>query len=123
MRRALLALVAVVALAGCGDKEHASGPASPPSAASAAPPASLQAASCGDWMRVGDQGRRTLLAQLKAVRGEQVTGKGVRAQGTVLTDEQATQVLNGRCSMPQAQYLRLYKLYSWAADFGGSAGS
>ena len=41
---------------------------------------------------------------------------------TVLTDAQATQVLDGRCAMPRSENLRLYKLYSWAADFGGGAG-
>jgi hypothetical protein len=122
--RLALAIICALTLGACGggsDKPARSAATGPAHAAAAAPPESLQAASCGDWMRVGDQGRHTLLGQLRAVRGEQVVGRGVRGYGTVLTDAQATQVLDARCSMHGAQYLRLYKLYSWAANFAGGA--
>jgi len=129
-RRLALALAAgSLAFAGCGggsDDDRGGAAAakraattSPPHAASIAPPAGLQNASCTHWLKGGDQGRHTLLGMLRNVRGQQVYGKGVRGYGTTLTDAQATRLFNARCRMPNSQELRLYKLYSWAADYVG----
>jgi hypothetical protein len=44
---------------------------------------------------------------------------GVHGRGTVLTDEQGTRLLNAYCSRPRSERLRLYKLYSFAANYVG----
>jgi hypothetical protein len=120
MRAAAGALIAAALLAGCGagDGEKRS-PAAPPAEAAGPPPGSLQAADCSDWLRVGDQGRRTLLGELRASRQTGVSGRGYRGQGSVLSDEQATRLFNARCAEPWAKRLRLYKMYAFAAGFVG----
>jgi len=123
-RPPIVAVMTALLLAGCGGgngDEAKRAPASPPREAAGPPPDTLQNASCSHWNSVGDQGRRTLLGMLAASRGAPVVGKGVRAQGTVLTEEQATRLFNERCSLARSEQLRLYKLYAFAADFVGRA--
>jgi hypothetical protein len=125
--RAVAALIAAGALlTGCGGGGGDKAQPGPPADASAAPPAQLQQASCRDWMRVGDQGRHTLLGKIRSARQMQITGdavpgvaSGVHGRGTVLTDDQATRLLNSYCGRPRSAQLRLYKLYSFAANYVG----
>lgn len=81
----------------------------------------LGQASCADWKRASVRARGDALDQLRANRGEQITGQGVRGQGSVLEDDFAYRLLENRCGLPGSDSFLLYKLYAFAAAFAGTA--
>ena len=81
-------------------------------ARAAGPPAPLQRLAEAD-----PSGRREIVGSLRAFLGGPVIGEGVSGRGTVLEDEQAYRLFNGRCE--RFPGFLLYKLYSHAAAFAG----
>jgi hypothetical protein len=79
----------------------------------------LRRATCADWREADAHGRLAVLAQLRVIRADQITGRGVRGQGTVLSNELAYDLFENRCKLPNSDSYLLYKLYSFAAGFAG----
>jgi hypothetical protein len=74
---------------------------------------------CSDWVEADPSARREIVSSLRGFLGGPVLGEGVSGRGTVLEDEQAYQLFNGRCD--HFPGFLLYKLYSHAAAFAGRA--
>ena len=53
------------------------------------------------------------------MRGDQVTGPGIRGYGSVLDDDLAYNLFQSRCNIPNSESFLLYKLYGFAAGFAG----
>jgi hypothetical protein len=79
----------------------------------------LHQLTCAEWNGAGAADRASVVAQLAGLRGDQVTGRGYRGQGSVLDSELAYRMLDGRCDHPGSEAFVLYKLYAFAADFAG----
>jgi hypothetical protein len=74
---------------------------------------------CSDWQEANPSGRREIIGSLREFLGGPVLGEGVSGRGTVLEDDQAYRLFNGRCE--RFPGFLLYKLYSHAAAFAGGA--
>jgi hypothetical protein len=74
---------------------------------------------CSDWQQADPSARREIVSSLREFLGGPVLGEGVSGRGTVLEDEQAHRLFNGRCE--RFPGFLLYKLYSHAAAFAGRA--
>ena len=81
----------------------------------------LGQATCKDWDGATIQARQDLLAQLRANRAQPITGGGVEGRGSVLEDDFAYEFFENRCAHPASDSFLLYKLYGYAAAFGGTA--
>jgi hypothetical protein len=117
-RLATVALVACSLLAaGCGGSDD-SGEDEPPKL----PPGfNLQLFNCSDWNAAGPDVRDYVLRRMHEIASDQITGPGVQGRGSVLTDQQATDMFDSTCSNPRARGFVLYKLYAYARGFRGSA--
>lgn len=74
---------------------------------------------CTDWQEADPSGRRVIVDSLQEFLGGPVIGEGVSGRGSVLDDDQAYELFNGRCE--HFPGFLLYKLYSHAAAFAGRA--
>ena len=81
----------------------------------------LRRATCAEWNQATVDSRLDVLADLRALRGEQITGPGVRGYGSVLDDDLAYELFESRCDIPNSDSFLLYKLYGFAAGFAGGA--
>lgn len=117
---ALLAACAAMAVAGCGG-----GGGDEPSASKRPEglPAdfNLQIFDCADWNAAGPPVRRYVLSRLHEIGNDQVSGPDVQGRGSVLTDEQATEMFDSTCENPRARGFVLYKIYAFSRGFRGSA--
>lgn len=109
-----LAAVLTIALPGCGGDGDDS--AAPSNRGLAVP---IGQANCADWRAGTVDQRFGAIEQLRRVRADQITGKGIRGQGSVLTDDQAYGLFEARCADPGSGGFRLYKVYAFAAGFAG----
>ena len=113
---AALLITAAVALGACGgsddgDDEKLTLPAD----------FNLQLFNCSDWNAADEPLRRYVLGKLHTIANDQITGPSVRGRGSVLTDDEARKLFDGRCADPRARGFVLYKLYAFARGFRGSA--
>jgi hypothetical protein len=116
VRRALVTAGCALALAGCGTAEQSA------SRAGSAPPIPLATFNCGEWGVARADIRQTVLDELHGFYGGPVSGHTrTKAYGTVLSDDQATELFDSYCRQSFAGNFTLYKLYARAAAFGGSA--
>jgi hypothetical protein len=76
---------------------------------------------CSDWRSADSTLRTRLLARLHRWNGGAVEGDRLIGYGSVLTDDRATALFDGRCSAPYAGAFALYKMYGQAAGFAGVA--
>jgi hypothetical protein len=84
----------------------------------------MRQATCAEWKKAGPRQREHALEELRALRGDQISGRGAgRGYGSVLRDKDAYRLFASRCRLPQSQSFLLYKLYSFAAGFVGEAPS
>lgn len=81
----------------------------------------LQLFKCADWNVADEPVRRYVIDRLRVLSNDQITGPGVRGRGSVLTDDEARKLFDGRCADPRARGFVLYKLYAFARGFRGSA--
>ena len=120
MRRALIAAgccAAALAAAGCGGSGTVEA-----AAGSKVQPIPLATFNCGQWGAARADIRQTVLDELHHFYGGPVSGhRRTKAYGTVLTDEQATQLFDSYCAQSFAGNFTLYKLYARSAAFGGGA--
>jgi hypothetical protein len=111
----VLAACALLA-AGCGgDDEEEKGPPKLPAGFN------LQLFNCSDWNKADQPVREYVIGNLHRIANDQITGPGVQGRGSVLTDEQVTDLFNNRCRDPRARGFVLYKIYAFARGFRGSA--
>ena len=79
-------------------------------------------ASCAEWKRADPRARDSALAEMRSVRGQQLSGRGVgRGYGSVLKDDLAYRLFDNRCELPGSDAFLLYRLYGFAAGFAGEA--
>jgi Spy/CpxP family protein refolding chaperone len=120
VRRALIAAACcatALAAAGCGGTSSSSA-----AARSKVQPIPLATFNCGQWGAARPDIRQTVLDELHHFYGGPVSGhRRTKAYGTVLTDEQATQLFDSYCAQSFAGNFTLYKLYARSAAFGGGA--
>jgi hypothetical protein len=81
----------------------------------------LQLFNGSDWNAAGPEVREYVLRRMHDIASDQITGPGVRGRGSVLTDEQATDLFDSTCANPRARGFVLYKLYAYSRGFRGSA--
>ena len=81
----------------------------------------LRRATCAEWNDAGVSDRLAVLGDLRTLRGDQITGQGIRGYGSVLDDELAYRLFQSRCQIPNSDSFLLYKLYGFAAGFAGEA--
>jgi hypothetical protein len=82
----------------------------------------MRQANCADWKKADPQARQGALEELRAIRSDQVSGRGAgRGQGSVLKDDVAYRLFDSRCELPNSESFLLYKLYSFSAGFVGEA--
>ena len=106
-----------LALAGCGGETD---PAAPQEAAAGLfGGVPLRRATCAEWNDAAVRERLAVLGDLKALRGDQITGPGIRGYGSVLDDDLAYDLFESRCQIPNSDSFLLYKLYGFAAGFAG----
>ena len=114
---ALVLVACALVAAGCGGSDD-SGEKEPPKL----PPSfDLQLFNCADWNAADKPVREYVVGKLHEIGNDQITGPGVQGRGSVLTDEQATQLFDNRCADPRARGFVLYKLYAFARGFRGSS--
>ena len=118
-RLVALALVGCTLLAsGCGGSDDSDDERTPPKL----PPGfNLQLFNCADWNAADQPVREYVLRKLHEIGNDQIIGPGVQGRGSVLTDEQATQMFDNRCADPRARGFVLYKLYAFARGFRGAS--
>jgi hypothetical protein len=115
---AVIMVVAVIALAGCGGGSSTQpqvdvGP-------NVGQPISL--ADCDDWNQANTEQRLGTIEQLKGFAGGPVIGNNASSPsgtGSVLDDKDAYNLFNGWCEQSYARGFKLYKLYERAAAFTG----
>ena len=112
---ASLALV----LAGCGGETDPAAPREATAGLFGGVP--LRRATCAEWNDAGVKDRLSVIGDLRALRGDQITGRGIRGYGSVLGDEFAYDLFESRCQIPNSESFLLYKLYGFAAGFAGRA--
>ena len=77
-------------------------------------------ATCTEWKKATPQARKATLDEMEAVRGQQLSGRGVgNGYGSVLKDDVAYRLFDNRCQAPGSDSFQLYKLYGFAAGFVG----
>ena len=81
----------------------------------------LRRATCAEWNEAAVQDRLAVLGDLRALRGDQITGPGIQGYGSVLDDDLAYDLFQSRCQIPNSDSFLLYKLYGFAAGFVGEA--
>jgi len=111
-----LASVALV-FAGCGGETNPDAPQEAAAGLFGGVP--LRRATCSEWNDATVRDRLGVLGDLKALRGDQITGPGVRGYGSVLDDDLAYNLFQSRCNIPNSESFLLYKLYGFAAGFAG----
>jgi hypothetical protein len=112
-RPALLILIALVALAGCGDDDGSAqrslqGP-------QLDDPINL--ADCRDWNQGSVDEKLGTVRAIREFLGGPVPGTGGR--GATLDEDQAYDLFQGWCENEFARGFKLYKLYARAAAFSG----
>jgi hypothetical protein len=112
-RPALLILIALVALAGCGG-DDGSAQQSQQGPALGDP---INLANCEDWTGGSVEERLGTIREIREFLGEPVPGTG--GTGAVLEDDQAYDLFEGWCENEFARGFKLYKLYARAAAFSG----
>ena len=105
------AILAALALAGCGENAAAPSAAKPVGHESAG--SVVQFADCTDW-RAGTRSERE--ATVQALRG-QLTPQRSQTAASPLSDERAYAIFEKACAPVYSQSLRLYKLYARAQGF------
>ena len=116
MRRALITAGCALALGGCG-AGGSKGSASKPSQR-----IPLATFNCGQWSVARADIRQTVLDELHGFYGGPVSGKRrTQSYGTVLSDEEATRLLDTYCARPYAGNFTIYTLDARAAAFVGTA--
>jgi hypothetical protein len=112
-----------LALAACGGDDDRDGGGGKGVERPAGLPAdfNLQVFSCADWNKAGEPVRRYVLDQLHELGNDQVIGPGVQGRGSVLTDEQATEMFDSTCANPRTRGFVLYKIYAFSRGFRGSS--
>jgi hypothetical protein len=82
----------------------------------------MRQASCAEWEKAGPREREHALEELRAIRNDQISGRGAgRGYGSVLKDDVAYRLFESRCRLPSSESFLLYKMYSFAAGFVGEA--
>jgi hypothetical protein len=117
VRRALITAGCALALGGCG-----AGGGSKDSASKPPQRIPLATFNCGQWSVARADIRQTVLDELHGFYGGPVSGKRrTQAYGTVLSDSEATRLLDTYCARPYAGHFTIYKIYARAAAFVGTA--
>jgi hypothetical protein len=112
--------VACVALAaGCGGGDDK--PSEPKRPAGLPADFNIQVFDCADWNAAGPPVRRYVIGKLHKIANDQVTGPSVQGRGSVLTDEQATEMFDSTCANPRTRGFVLYKIYAFSRGFRGSS--
>src|SRR5687767_6604145 len=101
-------IVAVAALAGCGDSESDQGADASEGVGDIVANSTAQLASCGDWVK-GTEDER--YATIEDIRG-QLTPQGSETAESDLSDEAAYEMFEHTCEPDWAASLRLYKVYA-----------
>ena len=109
----------LIALAGCGGETNPDAPQEAAAGLFGGVP--LRRATCAEWNDATVQSRLEVLGDLKTLRSDQITGRGIRGQGSVLDDDLAYDLFESRCKIPNSESFLLYKLYGFAAGFVGRA--
>jgi hypothetical protein len=108
---ALLAILLVVQLAGCGGSQTSSTVAAPP-----IPAATARTANCLLWNALAVSDRRRLIVGLRQFFSQRLdTG----ARERVPPDERAYTIITRYCRLPFARAFLIYRLYGNAAAFSG----
>jgi hypothetical protein len=120
-RRLLAAalIACTLATAACGDSDSGDEAVARPAGLPA--DFNLQDFNCADWNAAGKPVRRYVLDQLHELGNDQISGPDVQGRGSVLSDEQARELFDGRCADTRARGFVLYKLYAFSRGFRGSA--
>ena len=106
-----------LALTGCGGETDPGAPQEAAAGLFGGVP--LRRATCAEWNDAAVRDRLAVLGDLKALRGDQITGPGIRGYGSVLDDDLAYGLFESRCHIPNSESFLLYKLYGFAAGFAG----
>lgn len=126
LTRALLsAIIAGCLLAGCGGDEEdgAAGDSRPKRPAGLPANFNIQIFDCADWNAATPEVRAYVLKRMHAIGNDQISGPDVEGRGSVLTDQQATEMFDSTCATPRARGFVLYKIYAFSRGFrGGSPG-
>jgi hypothetical protein len=110
----------LIAGAGCALVAGCGGDADPSSEHALGVP--MRQATCGEWEKADPRSRQQALEELRAIRSDQVSGRGAgRGYGSVLKDDLAYRLFDSRCELPNSESFLLYKLYSFSAGFVGEA--
>jgi hypothetical protein len=115
---AVIMLVAVLALVGCGG-----GSSTQPQVGvgpNVGQPISL--ADCNDWNQANTEQRLGTIDQLKGFASGPIVGNNASSpsgRGSVLDDKEAYNLFNRYCAQSFARGFKLYKLYERAAAFTG----
>lgn len=78
---------------------------------------------CTWWNNAGAGQRLAMIQRMRHFAGGAVDGDRLTGYGSVLTDDAANQMFNGRCTSGYAGSFALYKLYGAAAAFSGLGNS
>ena len=81
----------------------------------------LRRATCAEWNDADVQARLAVIDDLEVMRSDQITGRGIRGQGSVLDRNLAYDLFQSRCQISNSDSFLLYKLYGFAAGFAGTA--
>jgi hypothetical protein len=109
----------VLVFAGCGGETNPDAPQEAAAGLFGGVP--LRRATCSEWNDATVSERLGVLGDLKVMRGDQITGPGIRGYGSVLPDDLAYNLFESRCHIPNSDTFLLYKLYGFAAGFAGTA--
>ena len=122
LTRALIAvIVAGCLLAGCGGGDEDAGSEGPPKRPAGLPSNfNIQVFDCADWQKATPEVREYVLKRMHAIGNDQISGPDVEGRGSVLTDEQATEMFDSTCANPRARGFVLYKIYAFSRGFRGS---
>lgn len=118
--RVAAALVAAIAIAGCGDDESPRPAAERPSATASVAPVGepnqgsvVQFADCDDWRKGSEAAKQATIVELR----DQLTLQSDPDAESPLSDERAFEIFESSCAPSYAGSLRLYKLYARAQGF------
>jgi len=115
-RAAIVVLVVVPLLSGCGGSEDSDAADTAAGKASLGP---IDLADCTDWDQASEEARRRSIDEIARFAGGPVAATG-GGQGALLSAEEAYQLFENTCANEYARGFKLYKLYSRGAAFGGS---
>lgn len=123
MARLLAAVIAcAVVLAACGGSSAPAGEGDRAAESRETFDVPLGQATCADWRAASEKQRVDVLDQLYDNRNQTVGDDGrIQGRGSVLEQGFAYELLDNRCKPAIADSFLLYKLYAFAAGFGGTS--